>query len=270
MRDFPLKPRIASLTLAYNQGDYIEYCLKGLARSVGALLVMFSERPWTTYNPSARKEFHQVDNTRQILTRLQSELPHLRVIAGEWDCEEDMRNRGLAVARELGFELLLIVDADEFYHEDDLARIQELLVDTPESDGWWCRMRVPFKYCDYVIVEEDHYLPVVVRTREGVKFVNRRLPDGRRIKLPADLVCYNMGFVLPDDRMYEKMRTYGHAHEVVEGWFEEKWLPWTPDAKDLHPREPRRWPCVTRCDPRDYPEILQGHPLLRKYREEMS
>lgn len=268
MRDFPLKHRIASLTLAYNQGDYIEHCLRGLARSAGALFVMFSERPWTRYNPSARTEFYQTDNTWQILTRLQSELPHLRVIPGEWDCEEDMRNQGLAAARESGFEFLLIADADEFYHDHDLVRIQESLVNDPESDSWWCRMRMPFKYCDYVIVEKDHYLPVVARTREGVKFVNRRLPDGRRSHLPADLVCFNMGFVLPDDRMYEKMRTYSHAHEIVEGWFEDTWLPWTPSSKDLHPREPSRWPCVTRCDPRDYPEILRGHPLLRLYSEE--
>ena len=270
MRNLPLGHRFASLTLAYNQEDYIEYCLKGLAHSVGALFVMFSERPWSTYNPSARKEFDRVDNTWHILSRLQAELPHLRIVAGDWHCEEDMRNQGLAAARESGFDYLLIVDADEFYHDNDLARIQEFVIGTPECESWRCRMRIPFKYCDYVVDGGDHYLPVVVRTREGVKFTNRRIPDGRRVRLPADLVCFNLGFILPDDRMYQKMRTYGHAHQVVEGWFEEKWLSWTPNAKDLHPREPHRWPCVRRHDPQDYPEILRGHPLLRMYTEEMK
>lgn len=131
-------------------------------------------------------------------------------------------------------------------------------------------MRIPFKYCDYVVDGKNHYLPVVVRTREGLRLVKQRIPDGRRIRLPADLVCFNLGFVLSDSRMHEKLRTYSHAHQVLQGWFEETWLSWTPNSTNLHPREPHRWPCVRRYDPGDYPEILQGHPLLRRYPEEMK
>jgi len=126
LRDFPLRHRFASLTLAYNQEDYIEYCLRGVARAVGALFVMFSERPWSTYNPSAREECHRVDNTTLILNQLKVELPGLRIIAGDWHCEEDMRNQGLAAARQSGFEFLMIVDADESYHDDHLAASKSL------------------------------------------------------------------------------------------------------------------------------------------------
>ncbi len=264
------KLRFASLTLAYNQEDYLEYCLRSIAPFAGTLFVMFSKRPWVRYNPVARQEFQRLDNTGRILARLQADLPHLRVITGEWDCEEDMRNEGLAAAREAGYDFLLVVDADEFYRGNDLALIQVWALHVPVADSWWCRMCFPFKYCDYVVDKQDHYLPVVIRTQSDVKFVNRRILDGRRGRLPQRFVCFNMGFVLSDSRMYEKIRTYGHAHELPERWFEEKWLAWTPDTKNLHTRTPHSWPGTHKYDPRGYPEILKGHPLLRRYGDQES
>ena len=128
---FSDRSRFASLTLAYNQGDYIESCLRELAPHTGASFVMYSDRPFTRYNPDARREYSRVDGTRHILRRLEVEFPHLRVIEGVWDDEQEMRDAGHAAALAEGFEYLLIVDADEFYRRGDLASVTKLVADVP-------------------------------------------------------------------------------------------------------------------------------------------
>jgi hypothetical protein len=259
------KHRFASLTLAYNQKDYLEYRLRQLMPECGAVFVMYSEVPFTLYNPNARAEFSRVDGSREILCRLNREFDHLYVIEGEWTCEDDMRNAGLEAALTKGFESLLIIDADEFYHEQTLPILRQFMRDHPDTDSWWCRVRVPFKYIDYVIDRDDEFLPVAIRLGGATRFCNRRVPSGRRQRLDDRFLLFNMGFVLSDARMLEKTRTYSHAHQLPPLWYQEKWLGWTPETRNLHTRVPALWPRTRFQAPTELPAILRGHPLACRW-----
>ena len=257
------RARFASLTLAYNQEDYIESCLRTLAGQCGAMFVMYSEQPFDGYNPNARRECTRLDSTPTILHRLAREYAHLHVIKGTWSLEDDMRNDGLTAARCAGFDHLFVLDADEFLIDGSWERLRRFVLDRAESESWWCRMRTPFKSIDYVIDRDDEYLPVAVRLTEEVRFVNRRIPSGRRLRLPKELICFNMGYVLSDDRMLEKTRTWSHAHQLPPNWYQQKWLNWTPGTRDLHTREPALWPQTRQRASEALPSVLKGHPLAR-------
>ena len=248
----------AAILLAYNQEDYIEQCVREIANHCGAIFIMYSAVPFTFYNPNAREEFSRQDSTSSILAKLKQEYSNLHIIEGEWSKEDDMRNDGRAAALAAGFEYLLIIDADEFFPKDCLPNIQESIENNPDTDSWWCKIRVPYKYINYVIDREDEYLPIAIRLNDDITFVNRRVPSGRRLKLDDCFICFNMGFVLSDDRMLEKTRTYGHAHQLPVNWYKEKWLGWCPDTKNLHTRKPELWPATRVFSPEQLPAALRN------------
>jgi hypothetical protein len=250
---------VASLTLAYNQEDYIEACIRALAPECGAMYVMYSLVPFDGYNPNARLQSARVDDTGQILDQLRAEFSHLHVIRGEWSYEDEMRNEGLAAARTAGFSHLLVVDADEFMIDGGWDDLRQFVSDFPDADSWWCKMRVPFKSVDWIVDREVEFLPLVVRVGDGVSFNNRRIPTGRRQRLPEHILCFNMGFVLGDSRMLEKTRTWSHAHQLPRDWYLEKWLNWTPETTNLHTRDPKLWPRVRPFGAEFLPSALQGH-----------
>ena len=163
--------------------------------------------------------------------------------------------------RELGVELCYIVDADEFYHEGSLERIQRLAGDAPSRDRvYWARGRHLFRGFDYLVSGGPaQLLPVALHVAPGSKFINCRVPSGVREDLPHDLFYWHTGYVGTDQRMWEKVNTFGHAHELAPGWFEEKWKAWTPETTDLCRKRPERWPRTEQIDPRRLPAVLRSH-----------
>ncbi len=252
-----------AIVLAYKQEDYISYCLRALAEHVDLIVVLFSTVPWIAYNPRAREEFTDSDDTRQLLDVLGQELPNVSVIEGVWDNEEDMRNEGLKVLRDRGIQVCLVVDADEFYPEGGLEALKKEIRyhDTPGTT-YLSAHRTCYKRFDY-IVDSSHQVHVAVHIDSSTTFYRRRGASGTEKRLPEEIFFWHMGYVLSNERMWEKIHTFGHANELVPGWFDEKWLNWTPYTRDLFRKNPSsRWPRTIKIQPAMLPRILHGHPYF--------
>jgi hypothetical protein len=269
-----IRLRFGAIVLAYKQEDYISYCLRELSAHVDYIVVLFSERPWIAYNRNARGDFTLPDNTRELLAALQCELPNLAVVEGVWDSEEEMRNEGLQVLRRVGMQVCLMVDADEFYPEHGLQdlRVEIERVNAPGT-VYFARYLACFRRFDYVVEtryqrlngdgEAPHRAPVAVHLNAQTAFRRHRQPLQQERDLPESIFFWHMGYVLSDRRMWEKLNTFGHAQELVPGWFEEKWLRWTPQTQDLFFKTPpSRWPRTIKIDPRRLPKILHAHPYF--------
>jgi glycosyltransferase involved in cell wall biosynthesis len=202
------------------------------------------------------------DGTRDILRALNRELENLTIVDDVWDSESEARNAGLRHLRNLGTQVCLIVDADEIYPVGALDRLRGAIeaVNTPDT-VFYARYLTCYKRFDY-IVESDHRTPVAIHITDETAFHQRpRRPAGARRDLPGDVFFWHMGYVLTDERMWEKINTFGHVREIVPGWFEEKWVNWTPETRDLFRKHPvDRWPRTIRIDPLSLPEILHSHP----------
>jgi glycosyltransferase involved in cell wall biosynthesis len=260
--------RTGALVLAYKQEDYVAFCIRSISPSVDLVLVLFSEEPFTAYNPRARSHFSRPDRTGQILRDLDRETGNLAVLEGVWNDEATMRNAGLAYLRGCGVEACLIVDADEIYPEGGIEALRgEIERRNRPGSVYFSRYETCYRRFDYV-VESDHRLPVAVHLEPSTTFPLRRRPVGDRVDLPDRMFFWHMGYVLSDARMWEKINTFSHAHEVVDGWFEQKWLGWTPQTRDLFRKEPvSRWPRAVRIDPRMLPGILRSHPFFPSDRD---
>lgn len=253
--------RFGALVLAYRQVAYLSWCLRALAPHVDHVVVLHSETPFSAYNPKAPSEFGGPDGSRQVLDDLTERLSNLHVIDGVWEAEEPMRDAGLAELRRLGCGVCLIVDADELWPEGGLASLkEEISARRHKGAVFLARHRTCFKRLDYVVEAPQRRLPVAVHLDRSTRFVDRRFPSGPRLDLDPSLHFWHLGYVLDDARMWEKIRTFSHAHEVVKDWYQEKWLGWTPTTRDLGRRDPSRWPSTRRIDPRRLPAILHDHP----------
>lgn len=255
--------RFGALMLGYNQEEYISYALRSVSPHVEEIVVLKSELPWNAYNPKARQQFYVPDSTGVLLCHASRHLKNVRVVNGEWPNEEEMRNDGLALLRMLKVDVCLIVDADEFYPEGQLGKLRQF-IDAHSHPGavFWARHQDCFRRFDYV-VDADLRLPVAVHIVESTRFVNLRVPSGPWCLLPRSIFYWHMGYVMGDRRMYEKIHTFGHSHELAPGWFQYKWLKWTPKTIDLCRKIPFRWPRTVKIDLQELPTVLHTHPFFR-------
>lgn len=266
--------RFGALVLAYKQEDYLAYCLRALAPHVEQIVVLFSERPWVAYNPDARQAFTAPDRSREIIDGLRAELPHLGVIEGVWTREEDMRNDGLHALRRAGIDVCLMVDADEVYPDGGLDTLKaEIARRGAPGTAYYVRYQACYRRFDYIVETRYqpangarvsvHRAPAAVHLEPQTAIYRHRNATGHVVELPESLFFWHFGYVLSDDRMWEKIHTFGHAHEVVPRWFEEKWLQWTPETRDLFYMDPRsRWPRTIKVAPSSLPQILHAHPYF--------
>ena len=254
--------KFGAIVLAYKQEDYISYCLRSLSPYVDHVVVLFSHYPWIAYNPRAREEFTVRDRTGEILQSLKQQLPNLTILEGIWDDEDSMRNRGLEELKNGNVEVCVIVDSDELYPEGGLDALKsEIRRHNTPGTCYFGSYKTCYKRFDY-IVESNHQSPVAVHCSSDTIFLKRRQPSGRIIHLSDEIFFWHMGYVLSDERMIEKIRTFGHAHELVPDWYEEKWLKWSPAAENLFRKNPAsRWPRSIKIDAASLPRILHSHPF---------
>ena len=253
--------RSGAMIVVYKQEEYISHSLRCLAPQVDHVGVMYSEVPWIASNPLARDQFGTPDRTREILSALCREYPNVEVIEGVWDSAPEVRQAALRRLRGLNVAVCLIVDADEIYPDGMVERVLAEVERRAQAGAvYYARYITCYRRFDYV-VESDHRMAIAVHLDESTEFVALpRRPTGIRRDLPEEIHYWHMGYVLSDEQMWEKINTISHAHEVLPGWYEDKWLKWRPDTRDLFRKAPAsRWRRAVRIDPHNLPKVLHDH-----------
>lgn len=261
----PIGAKFGAMILAYNQADYIGSCVRAIYPYFHRVVIMYSTAPYTRYNRNARKEFTELDDTLEILKGIPDPDNRLLIIHGAWTCQEDIRNDALGVMRDEKCDYCFVIDADEFYPDRMLPRLFDYLEkNLPDGCVGWVKTKTPFKQMNYLIDTRRARLAVAARILPGTRFTpgGGRAPTGTQFKVDDRFFFWHLGYVLPNKRMWEKVRTYGHAQELPPNWYEEKWLNWTPKTTNLCRRDPARWPKTVRIDPRELPDILHTHPYF--------
>lgn len=255
--------KFSALILAYNQEEYINYCLGAIYPCFYKIVIMYPLKPFDVYNPKSRKIFKKLDSTLKIIKLFPDTDKKIVLKKGVWSNEEKMRNDGLNIIKKYKSDYCFIVDADEFYPDNMLPKLLDYIAkNLPAGRVAWVKTKTPFKKLNYMIETTRARLPVAFKIAPKTKFVESRQPNEKQFKIPNKFFYWHLGYVLPNRRMYEKVHTYGHAHQLPRGWFEKKWLNWTPNTKNLCRRDPGRWPKTIKYDPWDLPSILRTHPFF--------
>ncbi len=238
--------KIGILTNAYREEHFIQGCITQFLGRGFLHIVLNSSKPWNGESSS------DPDNTFNISNALGA-----RAYRAPWEKEEDQYNFGLSILESLGYDWVLIVDADERYTNKDLDRLITCLNELNESNVQAVKpntMHVYWKSPDYRIIPDQVHRPVIA-VRPQTRFINKRENNGAYCYIPVEL--HHFSYVRTNDDMLKKIQSFSHSDEIVDGWYEKVWRAWTPKSRDIHPTVPTEfWKAIKHPCPEELLEHL--------------
>jgi len=235
--------KIATHLLFFNQDAFILKNIEMIAPFVDKIYVAWSEFPWS-YNSQARDFFKNKSNPE--LLKQSPYYDKIELIVGEWNLDEDQRNSCLDAAKRDGMDYLLIIDADEFYTQDDLKKLITDIENNPDYEYYTTPWFTYWKDYNHVIVDKNNdyingYPEVCVNLKYNNRFVRCRRPSGSKIKELTSM-CGHASYVLNNEECWSKINTWGHAHQFNRNqWYMDKWINWNENTINLHPINPSAW-----------------------------
>lgn len=233
-----LSKRFAVHVLMFDCDEFILRMIDNCAPFVDRIYVAYSKVPWNAYNPRARKQYK--NTTDKSIVKLSRHVDKIELIEGVWDTDEDQRNACLDRARQDGFDYLIIQDADEFYTNEDYQNNLLEISRNPDWDSYVTPWYVFWKSLDYVWEDQEGsialgYPEFALNCRTDVRFTrSRRNNAEKHYQLPG--LCFHLSYVRTDEKIYRKIRTWGHAHQFdSDAWYHFKWRRWNDATTDLHP-----------------------------------
>ena len=230
-----MNKNIASLTVALNEEELIGGCLELL--DVAYKLVII---PTKTFSGGDIARF---DDTEKIAREKGAV-----VIFTDLTNEPDIRNLGLKHLYNLGYEYALIIDADEYWPKATQLEMARIIMEKPR-DAYKANLDFFFKRPNWKIDGmSNRRLHIAIRTDK--QFYTKRPP--RKFLGHVEHVhpgtIYHFSYVRRPEKIKEKIESFSHSHEIIDGWYEDVFLPFTLDTKNFHPVRPDGYPRCVECE----------------------
>ena len=236
--------KIAILTIAYQEAEYIRACIKNWDGVVDRHLVLVSTIPWNG-------EQVKSDGTFEMAKEAGAE-----VIGGAWKTEEEQRSWGMA--RLYDYDYVLIVDVDELYTKEDQQKILAQMENPYNEAFFHGERKVPMFLCDHIVTywkthqyrysSEDKHKPVIAvdpkqiycyKHREFKYFNTGPVHNNIPVDFPMTILgvtCHHFAFAKSDAKVKEKIQSFSHSHQIKDGWYKNVWEAWNPlDETNVRP-----------------------------------
>lgn len=230
------KKPFCALYNIYNENYWLPYSVASIYSTVDVIIILVSEVPWYGSKVDQRDTF-------KCIEALHDPQKKIKILCGIWPSEVEQRNFSLAVASNLGAKEVLIIDADEIYHSNDIIKAREFTASQKDIDCWHINWITYWKTVRYRIEPIESYQPVVIVNLGSVGYVETRNPIGAKHALipPEVAICHHMSHALSDERLALKhISVPNHSQTAYSSWFNEKWKAWdiNHEMTDLHPINP--------------------------------
>jgi len=242
---------IVGYTMLHYGVDYLASALASLRDYVDKRVIIYSPTP--TFG--SRTDLPCPDSGDALRAIAESVLGKKLVWAGNWPQNYESVKRILPETK-----IILEVDADEVWPVDLVARVLRLWrTDELTHDRY--RMPMIHHWRSFGYVCRDQSWPI----RLGL--FNRKAHE----PIPwlySGSPIHHFGYARSLSDMRYKIDTSAHKSEWRAGWWENKFLPWTPDVgpqgmTDLHPVAVNLWNSEP-YDRADLPEFMHDHPNFDK------
>jgi len=224
--------RFAAVCCVYDDDSWLAPAIESVYDACDTIWFLVGETPWNG----------EASDQTAILGRIRA-LPDpakkIRIIRGRWPDEASQRNEGLRLVAEAGLEYCFVIDADEIYDTAQLRGAMDVVRQNPQVDCWRLSCLTYWKSCRYR-VDPPEAITAAVFVRPGTgRFVeNRTYQSEHQVALPpATIVVHHMSYARSDAQILRKITTFGHARDVVPGWYENVWRKWDEDhsLQNLNP-----------------------------------
>lgn len=252
----------------YDDHEYLEISLEPIKKHLDKVLFLISSVPW---NGS------KTDNsaTIQKVEQLCKDNKNFELVKGGWKNEIDQRNFGLSRFLIEGINICFIIDNDEVYHEKHFRNIIEFIEQNSQYDAFHIEWNTYWKKDYYRIHPREEFRPVIaVRVknfhftiiRGGITSIIRT--EQAVLKLPSSnyngilispniAICYHLSYARDDECMKRKFETNSHAPEFIKNWYDEIWLKWNPQMRNLHPVTSSQYQIAVKEDFSIFPDSLK-------------
>jgi hypothetical protein len=241
---------VAAVCCIYDDDSWLPAAIESVYAACDSIWFLVGERPWNG----------EATDQAALLGRIRA-LPDpagkFRIRRGQWPDEATQRNAGLRMLAEAGADYCFVLDADEIYDPAQLEAALTLVRGNPQVDCWRASCLTYWKsYRHRVDPPETITAAVLVRVGTGTFVDNRTYACGQECTLPPEtLLFHHMSYARTDEQIRRKITTFGHAHQVVPGWFEDVWRKW-----DDHPAMENLNPCWPSAYRRAVPQRYQALP----------
>jgi hypothetical protein len=221
-----------------HQAKWVMRNLENAYSHVDRIYVMYAKLPWG-YNPDARKIY---ENKFDLNIIKQSKyIDKISIIEGDWMSDTEQRNYCLNRAKQDGFDYLMVHDADEFYFHDDFEKIRKIVEEEETYEVFEIALYAFWKSFKYILIDPQRgkvggiNQTIVNLSRVDHYDYIRDVHTVNRLLIP-DVICYHGSYVLTDEEVYNKIKIWSHNNDFdVDKWYNEVWLSWTLESKNLHP-----------------------------------
>ena len=273
--------KIAAVYCIYNEENYIEYSIKSIYDFVDKIIICLSQAPYLAYNPQVSRMQFKKDKTEQIIDKISSGDDKFEIIKDTWEEQIEQRNRGMKYCIDNGYDYYFLIDGDEVYRKDHLENIAKEIAVHTEIGSFVIKCTIFWRSFKYRIpAEKVAWCPRRIfkitpfRNILGLKWpyecrftgINKTNSLGKVYQIsPQKAIFYHFSYAKSVKNMKEKLSTFPHAHEILDGWYENVWLKWSGNRnmRNVHPTNPEKFPAVEYVEPKDLPEMLKEHPYYK-------
>jgi len=269
-----MKKEVAVYMPVYNEGPYMESLLHWLVPRVGAIFVAESMVAWNPNGEPGGKSKIIVDKVIADCPDAKNVIKYLQVgDTGGTDepliREAKQRNEVLQKIEDYGFKFVWMVEADEFYRNDEAESMWDWFFERA-SEGVRtarCFWQTYWRSIHWRVDPPEMFRPNVAFV-SSCRFLRGRVmrdEDERYLADVPDRLCtirhYSWARTPADTK--KKLSAWGHAKEINPEWYDKAFLAWTPGSpmENVHPTVPQSYKRVVRCN-LPIPEAMEGHPFV--------
>jgi GT2 family glycosyltransferase len=248
------RARFAAVCCIYDDDSWLAAAIESVYDACDSIWFLIANRPW---NGEATDQTPLVAR----ISRLPDPAAKIHVVRGDWPDEASQRNAGIDTAREAGADYCFVLDADEIYDSNQLAAAMQVVRENPQIDCWRASCFTYWKSHEYrVDPPEQVTAAVFVRVGTGRFVDNRTYQAAAYFDLPPEtLRMHHMSYARTDQQILRKISTFGHAKEVVPGWYQRVWRRWDTDRtiENLNPCWPAAYRRIVHQPEEELPPVLR-------------
>jgi len=209
------------MTIVLNEDVFIEPCLNGIYDFADEIILVEGCVPYTRWLGQATAEGGSIDNTSSIiknymnsvdskLNKIQYVPPHI------YSSKIEMRNEAL---KRCSGEWVMLVDADEFYTEEDLLKIRHRAAELNKNHPKAAGITYPFKqfwsmslYAEGVIMERvfrktsTAMYDGIPKDGQNIYIDGQKLWGSGRTIHHDDIFCYHYSPLLINNYMFNRFK----------------------------------------------------------------
>ena len=246
--------------ITLNDTDFLEATIRMFQPFVDKIVVSVAEK-------SLFGNIKSDGSAEKIIKALTKEFDNIHLVKGTWKTESDHRNYTMSCLKECHY--VFVLDSDEMWNSADINKTKKYVESMPGYNIFKCGLNTRFKKLDWRVDPREPLKPIVV-VKKGTKFSERReIKSAHKTMIqfiPEGIVLIEHFSYLrsSDDKIKEKLITFSHAREIIDGWYENVYLQAGLDSKNLHPTEPKCYAGLVKDEIN--PEIMQ---FLKKYSQKL-